>query len=159
MAAPSHQTRSTPGQAPAKDGLSTKIALENDSDIEFWEVEVQPPGVDGGDAIEMTTMHSVTWRIFRSRQLKTLTEFTVRAFYAQDVYVSILAQINNEQTITIIHPDTDKTSFYGFMRRFEPQPNVEGQPPEANITFMPTNWDPNAGAEAGPTIGTAVGTG
>lgn len=159
MATPSHQTRSTPAQPPAKDGLSTKIALENDPDIEFWEVEVQPPGVDGGDEINMTTMHSVTWEVFRARQLKRLTPFTVRAFYAQDVYVSILAQVNNEQTMTVIHPDTDSTSFYGYMQRFIPQANVPGQPPQADITFVPTQWDPDAGAEAGPLIGTAIGTG
>ena len=159
MAAPTAQTRSTPAQPPARDGLSTKIAMENDPDIEFWEVEVQPPGVDGGDEINMTTMFNATWETFRPRKLKRLTPFTVRAFYAQNVYVSILAQVNNEQTMSVIHPDTDSTSFYGYMQRFVPQANVAGQPPQADITFVPTQWDTNDNTEAGPLIGTAIGTG
>lgn len=155
MAAPSVQTRDTPAGIPQKEGHGTKIAMENDSNIEFWEVEVQPMGIDGGAEINMINMHLTTWEVFRAKTLKRGSPFTVSAQYDQMVYVSIMAQINQEQTLTVIHPDTSTTSFFGWMQNFDPQPNVSGQAPLANITFVPSSWDPTNNVEAGPAIGTA----
>lgn len=144
--------RQTPVGFKLEDGFSTKIAFEGDPDISFWEKTVQPPGVDGGDAIDHTTMHNVNWRTMSPRQLKTLTEFTCNVSYDARVYTQIVAQINVNQEITIHFPDASTLVFYGFLKMFEPGELVEGEPPEATITIVPTNYNPQSGNEVAPVL-------
>lgn len=140
-------TRSTPVGVPLDDGYSTKIALANDPDISFWEKTVKPPGLDGGDAIDTTTMHNSTYRTFASRALSTMTDITITAAWDPQCYDSVLAQINVEQSITVHFPNGDRLDLYGFLRTFEPQDHVEGTHPEVNLTITPTNQDPTTRAE------------
>ena len=79
MAAPAITARTTPAGIMLKDGYSTKIAFAADPDVSFWEKTVKPPGIDGGDGIEQTTMHNSAYRTMRSRSLKTLTEASGKA--------------------------------------------------------------------------------
>lgn len=53
-----HTTRSAPGGTKLGDGFSTKIAFAADADVSLWEKTVTPPGVDGGDAVDTSTMHN-----------------------------------------------------------------------------------------------------
>lgn len=151
-------SRSTPVGTKLDDGFSTLIAFADDPDVSFWEKTVQPPGVDGGDAIETTTMHNSTWRTMAARQLKTLTEVAVTAAWDPLVYDQIVALVNVEGLITVHFPDTSTLDFYGFLKDFVPGDNVEGEQPEADITIIPTNWNPNSGVEAGPTFANNSGT-
>ncbi len=162
MAAPSTLARGTPVGIPLRDGHSTLITLENDDTIEFWEKSVQPPGIDGGDPVDATTMHNTTWRVQRPRTLKTLTELSLTVAYDPQIYASgadgIQDQINSEQTITVTFPDASKVAFYGFVKSFTPTDNVEGEQPEAEIVIVPTNWDATNSVEAGPTVEETAGT-
>lgn len=158
MAAPTPTTRATPAGIMLDDGHSTKITIAADTDISFWERTVQPPGIDGGDAIDQTTMHSVTWRIMRARALKTLTECQATVGYDPNVYNNLLPIINLETTITITFPDLSTLAFYGFLKSFEPTDNTEGEVPEATITITPTNFDPTNKVEAGPVLTSVAGT-
>jgi hypothetical protein len=56
MAAPTPTARVAPAGIKLKDGFPTKITLAADTNIEFWEKQVKPPGIDGGDAVVQTTM-------------------------------------------------------------------------------------------------------
>ena len=158
MATPATTTRSTPLGIPMKDGFSTRIAFESDPDISFWEKTIQPPGVDGGDAIDTTTMHNVDYRTFRSRALTTLTEMTLTVAYYPDVYDEIQNIINEENDITVHFPDGSTLDFFGFLRLFEPQDHEEGSQPEASVTIQPTNWDPANNVEAGFVMTEIAGT-
>jgi len=156
MAAPTSTTRGTPSGADIPDGYQALLTLSNVPTIAFFEKEVQPPGVDGGEAIDTTTMHNAAYRTMRARSLKTLEDHTIRVAYDPTVYITILAQINIEQTITITFPDGNKLPYFGYMRRFTPDRLVEGSHPMADVTIVPTNYDPANNVEAGPgTIGTA----
>lgn len=158
MAAPTPTTRQAPTGIKLKDGHSTKITFENDPDVCFWEKQVTPPGMDGGDAIEQTTMHSIRWREMAPRQLVTLTPMQTTVAYDPDVYNSVLALLNVEDVITVEFPDGSTLAFYGFLRTFSPAALVEGTQPEATIEIVPTNFDFVNKVEAGPALASVAGT-
>jgi hypothetical protein len=141
------------------DGFSTKIAFERDPDIEFWEKTVKPPGLDGGDEVDTTTMHNVTFRTRSPRRLKTMTNMSTTVAYDPTVYTSILNNlINQEGSVTVHFSDGSKIAFYGYLKTFEPQECSEGAQPEANIEIVPTNQDPVTGAEQAPVVTSVTGT-
>ena len=152
MAAPSATSRSTPSGIPLRDGHSTLITLAADADISFWEKTVQPPGIDGGDPVNATTMHNTTYRVQRPSSLISLTEVTSTVAYDPAVYTQILAVVNVETTITITFADGSTVAFFGYLQKFEAQEVEEGEQPEAEITIVPTNWDSSNSVEAGPAV-------
>jgi hypothetical protein len=158
MAAPTPTTRATPSGIMLDDGFSTKITFASDANIEFWERTVTPPGVDGGDAIDQTTMHATAWRVQRARQLKTLTEGSSTVGYDPGVLTAIIALVNVETTITYTFPDGSTWAFYGYLRTFTPNEMSEGAVPEATITIQPTNFDLVNKTEEGPAIASIAGT-
>ena len=155
---PATTTRQTPNGIKMDDGFSTKLACAADPDIAFWEKTVQPPGLDGGDAIDTTTMHNVTYRTMAPRQLVTMTASEITAAYDPVLYTSILNILNVETSWTCHFPDGSKLDFFGFLQKFEPSEHSEGEQPEANITITPTNQDPTTGAEADPVMTSVAGT-
>lgn len=158
MTAPVAGSRTTPGGIPLRDGHPTKIAFAADPDVSFWEKTVKPPALDGGDPIDLTTMHNTTYRTNGPRALLTLGEVSVTAEYDPNVYNNIIALINVETTVTILFADGSTLAFFGFLRTFDPQEISEGNPPLASISITPTNWDPVAHVEAGPVLTSAAGT-
>jgi hypothetical protein len=158
MAAPTPTTRVSPTGIKLGDGHSTLITMSLDTNIEIWERSVTPPGIDGGDEIDVTTMHNTVWRQTHPRQLKTLTEFSFSGMYDPIVYTSILAMINRKQTFTVRFPDGTTLAFYGFLKSFQPSELVEGSTPEATFTVVPTNADPTSGAEEAPVLASVAGT-
>lgn len=158
MAAPTPTTRQTPVGIKLKNGFSTLYTFAADPDVSLWEKAVTPPGIDGGDAIEQTTMHSVTWREFAPRTLKTLTESSFTAAYDPACYTQLVALINVETTVTAEFPDGSTLAFYGFLRTFEPSELTEGEQPEATCAVTPTNFDPVNKVAAGPALASVAGT-
>ncbi len=158
MAAPATTTRIIPPGIKLLDGFSTVVAFALDPNVNLWEIGVTPPGVDGGDTIEVTNMHNVTWRTFEPRALYTLTELAFTSFYDPVVYTEILSLVNVRGSITTNFPDGSTLDFYGYLRTFEPQEIVEGDTPQANVTIQPTNWDPVNNVEADPVVTEVSGT-
>ena len=103
MAAPATTASSTPAGIHLSDGYSTKIAFERDPDVSFWEKTVAPPGLDGGDPIETTTMHNATFRTMRPRALYTLSEMTTTVAYDPNVYNNITDNLLNQEGSITIH--------------------------------------------------------
>lgn len=159
MAAPSDTTRTTPSGKFLEDGFSTKIAFARSAGVNLWEKTVTPPGVDGGDEIETTTMFNTTWRTFAARNLRTLTEVSFTAAYDPAAYTTIINDlVNQEGAITCHFPDGSKISFYGYLKMFEPSECQEGEQPEADVTIFPTNYDPVNDVEGAPVITSVSGT-
>jgi hypothetical protein len=134
------------------------MAFAADPDICFWEVEVTPPGIDGGDPVDTTTMLNETWRTRAPRALYTLTNAQLTAAYDPEIYTNILALINVETAITVHFPDGSTVAFYGFLQTFTPAALVEGTQPRATIVIVPTNQDPTSGAEEAPVVTSVAGT-
>lgn len=156
--APSAGTRSTPTGIKLDDGHRTLVAFAANPAISFWEKTIKPPGLDGMDEIDTTTMHNVRWRTNAPRQLVKMTTFTMVAAYDPNLYNTILTLLNIETTVTVIYPDGSTLAFYGYLRTFEPNELKEGEQPEATITVVPTNQDPTTGAEESPVLTSASGT-
>jgi hypothetical protein len=101
MGAPTVTARVDPPGIKLDDGHSTTFAFSADANVNLWEKTVTPPGIDGGDEIDTTTMHNNTWRTRAPRQLKTLTEMSCTCAYDPVVYTELLALINVRQSITV----------------------------------------------------------
>lgn len=158
MAAPSPTARGTPAGIKMDDGHSTLITIGSLTTISFWEKTVKPPGVDGGDKIDTTTMHNVTYRTFEPRALITLTECTTSAAWDPNLYNQLVQHVNRNTTITVRFPDGSTCAFYGFVKSAEPGEHSEGEMPMIDVTIEPTNWDPANRVEAGPVLTSVSGT-
>jgi hypothetical protein len=131
------------------DGHSTYITFANLPDIHLYEKEVTPPGVNGGGAIDTTTMRNEAWRTMSPKQLKTMSQIKATVAYATDVYPDVIAQINVNQEITIHFPNGASIDIWGWLDEFTPGNNAEGAQPTASITVIPSNHD-NDGVETEP---------
>lgn len=121
------------------DGYQTLIGFADAGSILLKEKEVTPPGISGGGANDTTTMVNTTYRTRAPKSLKTLTDSSFTASYDPAVYDTILAQVNNNQLITITFPDTSTYAFWGWLDEFTPNAQVEGEQPTAEITIIPSN--------------------
>jgi hypothetical protein len=158
MAAPTPTPRVTPTGKYLDDGHQTLVTFARDTNVNLWEKSVTPPGIDGGDEIDVTTMHNVLWRTTRPRQLQTLTEMTFTAAYDPNIYTQVLALVNQDDTITVTFLDGSTVAFYGYLKSFTPDAATEGEQPEATVVVVPTNWDATNSVEAGPTVTEVAGT-
>lgn len=131
------------------DGFATLIEFAEDPSIAFWEKTVTPPGIDGGGAIDTTTMRNTAWRTNAPKQLVTLTNSSLTVAYNPECYDSVLAMVNVNQLITITFPDGSSVAFWGYINTFVPGELTEGEQPTAEVEIIPTNTD-DSGAEIAP---------
>ena len=158
MAAPVATARGTPAGIKLKDGFSSLITLSSNPTVSLWEKVVQPPGIDGGEMIDQTTMHNTTWRTRAPRVLKTLTPISFTAAYDPNCLTQLNSLINVELTVTFKWADGSTAAFFGYLQKFEPDNVEEGKQPEAKCMIVPTNFDPSGKVEAGPTVVSVAGT-
>jgi len=154
MAAPTYEARVTPlgEDIPLQDGYRTVIGPSSNPNIGWFEKSVKPPGMDGGDPVDTTTMWNATYMTKAPRSLKDFTNVTCRAAYDPILYTEALALINSTDTFNISFSDGTTIAFYGYLKSFEPQEITEGTQPEADIEIVVTNWDATLGVEAGPVV-------
>ncbi len=158
MAAPTVTQRVIPTGYKVPDGFKTTISGTAMPGVQFYEQTVQPPGIDGGDAINTTTMLNVAWRTFSPRQLKTLMPIKLTAAYDPQCIPSLVNIINLPQSLTVHFPEGASIAFYGFIQKFEPKENKEGEMPLCDLTVTPTNQDYVNQVEAGPLYTPSSGT-
>lgn len=157
MAAPQTTARLDPGGFKLQSGHQTLIAFASNPAVLFYERDVTPPGIDGGDPIDTTTQHNVTVTTMAPRDLFTLTNSTVVVAYDPEVYNDILALVNSPTSITTIFPDGATLDFWGYLKSFTPNALSIGEMPTANVEIVPTNYDPVHCVEAIPVM-TSAGT-
>ena len=145
----------TPTGLPLEDGYQTVIELENAATIALFEKTVQPAGLEGGDKVDTTTMHNVDVRTYAARFLKEVTDAQMTVAYDPAALVTLLAQINVPQTITIHFPNGDTWDFRGYLKNFIPAAISEGSQPEATCVLVATNTTA-VGAETTPNFTAAV---
>lgn len=137
------------------EGFSTIYTLPNVPTIALWELEVTPPGVDGGDPIPTDSMRSTKYRTKRAKMLVDFTPSTLRVAYDEKVYTDIINQVNINQLMVITFPTGRPLTFWGYLKSFMPDGLSEGARPTAMVTIIPTNQNA-AGAEIAPVIGTTT---
>lgn len=139
------------------DGHSTKIEFSMTPNVALWEKTVKPPGLDGGDPNDTTTMRNTVYRTMAPRKLKTLTPVTVKCAYDEGDYANILAMININQLVGVRWPTGRPWTFWAYLRSFEPDENQEGAQPTATVVIQPTMQDAS-GAEVALVVGTTTST-
>lgn len=156
MAAPVAVSRQVPVGYMIENGFSSLITFTQDPNAALWELEVQPPGISGGEVIDITTHHNSEYRTKRARTLKELKQFTVVAAYDPAIYETLLAQVNREDTWTITWPSDQTLAFFAVLTDVEFAPLIVGDFPQVTITIDPTQFDYDNCVEAGPVF---AGTG
>jgi hypothetical protein len=139
-----------------RDGFSTTITLTG-AGITFWEKTVQPVGIDGGEAIDLTTMRNNAVRTKYPRSLYDITSSEINVAYDPTVYNTILASINVNQSIITTFPDGATLTWWGYLQKFAAESLEEGKEPMARITLVPTNLNAN-NAETIPVLAEGSGT-
>jgi hypothetical protein len=157
MAAPAATVRQSPTGIKLDDGFATLVTIKRFPAINLWEKTVTPPGLDGGDAVDTTTMHNLILRTKSPRLLRDMTEGSMTVAYDPGVLADCISAINVNDEITVRFPDGTTWAFWGYLRTFEPQEISEGEQPTANCSFMPTNQD-NLGVERDPVVVSVTGT-
>lgn len=160
MAAPVLTALGTPAGRFMKEGYVTRLAFAALPTVSLWIKSLKPPGVDGGDPIDITTMHNATWETMAYKALKKLTEGTFTAAYDPNIYASaqIQALININTSISVHYPDGSTLVFWGAMTKGDPSEHKRGEFPEFSVTFVPSNWDDVNWVEAAPVITSVPGT-
>lgn len=139
-------------------GFSTQIAFSIDSNVAFWEQEVQPPGYDVGDKIATSTMFNTRYETFEPRELIEILDGSVVAAYDPLVLTEIVSLLGIRGSVTVHFPDLSTLDFFGYLKSFVPQAQVKGDSPKADIVVVCTNYDPVANVEQGPVMTEVAGT-
>lgn len=154
MAAPANTNRLSPlalGFGPLPNGYRAFIAFENAPSLAVFEKAVTPPGMDGGEPIDITTMHNVRSRTKAPRHLIEPTDTSMRVGYntivwddthAQDITEETIEDlINDNQSITVSFPDGATYDFFGWLKSWTPSEMEDGIFPEADMVIVQSNWD------------------
>lgn len=156
--APTVSSRVVPSGWKMPDGFSTTISFKINPAIQLWEKTVKPPGWQGGEAIDTTTMLNQVYRTKDAQKLKEMTQVTFTAAYDPNCHNGIKELINNPNSITVIFPNNAKITVYGYLKEAEPSEHTIGEMPLLNCVMIVTNWDPVNWVEAGPVFTASVGT-
>tara|TARA_R110002167_G_scaffold46072_1_gene137792 strand:- start:2 stop:454 length:453 start_codon:yes stop_codon:yes gene_type:complete len=119
------------------DGFATTITLANGTTL--YEKSVTPPGLDGGGAIDTTTMRNTLYRTNSPKSLITLSECSVTVAYDPNAYSAIITTLNTNQLITVTFPDGTTIAFWGWLNSFTPGEATEGEQPTAEMNVVPSN--------------------
>jgi len=140
-----------------RQGYPTTIDLTG-ADVTFWEKTVQPPGIDGGEPIDTTTMRNDAVRTAAPHVLYSLTPLNCNVAYDPTVYDSILGAINDNDEFVVTFPDEGTLTFWGYLKSFIPQELTQDDEPMAAIVIVPTNINAS-GVETIPVVAAGSGTG
>lgn len=141
-----------------EDGHPSFLAMSRNPGLAIWETTLTPPGIDGGDPINITTMHNTVWRTFVPKRLKTLTAMSITGGYDPLMYEQFLDQVNHNQSMTFQFSDGSDLDFFGIAQTFTPQELSEGEVPLADMDITPTNYDPATKLETAPLMTEVLGT-
>jgi hypothetical protein len=141
-----------------EDGYQARYVFASKPTVSLWEVTVKPPGLDGGEPINTTTMQNTKWRTQAHRHLQTLAGSSCNFAYDPDVYNDLLSLVNTTTSVTVWWSDGSALAFFGFLQKLEFGELKEGEMPTAVGTIVPTNADPTTHVESGPVFQPAAGT-
>ena len=115
------------------EGHSTTIEFSDFPNISFWEKTVTPPGMEGGEPIDTTTMYNEAVKTKWPQTLIEITGMAVTAAYKPELINECYEAMNYHQVITITFPTTGTASDYGWLRNFKPNRMETGTQPTAEI--------------------------
>jgi len=143
-----------------KDGYKTLISISGITAL-FEEIEVTPPGLDSGGAIDQTTMRNSRYRTKLGKALVSLDTVSIKVAYDSRVYGQVINILGSNRAITITFPDGSTLVFYAIVSKFTQDALKEGERPEATLELEPSNLSTAATpVEVAPvfTVGTTATT-
>lgn len=163
MAAPTPTTRVAPTGIKLERGYQCLITIALKTNIDFWEVNLTPPGFEGGEPIDQTTQFNSLFMTYLPQALINQTPVNLSAAYDPVVINQLFASgaklvLNVNTTITFRFGDGSTIAFYGWLRSFIPQEVSPPNQPRANIVIQASNFDPVNRVEAGPAVTSVAGT-
>jgi len=123
-------------------GFSTTMSFAANPTIEFYEIEVQPPGWEGGEPIPTSTMRNLTLHTFSPGALITMTPIAISAAYTAGAFhltTGIKPMINVNQLVKVTLPNGATIDFWAFLKNFIPPSHAINTRPMAAMTVQPTN--------------------
>ena len=136
------------------DGYGVSITFANDAYtmavLLLDPTSITPPGVDGGEGVDNTTLSNTEVRTKSPRTLKEIVNASFTAAYDPGTYDLIVDAVNVNQLITFTFPDGSTQAVYGFLKAFSPTGLTEGEFPTADCEIVVTNIHDTTGTETSP---------
>ena len=126
------------------DGHPTRLtfyALGTSVTIYMKEQSVTPPGLDGGDPNDTTTMLNVNYRTKQPKKLIDTTPAAATFSYDPRILDQLLSILNVNGVVRIDYPNGDAWEFWGWLASFTPGECVEGAMPTATARIECGNQD------------------
>jgi len=140
--------------ATLKEGLGTTITFAGHTfTLTIDPSSITPPGLDGGDAIDSTSLSNVLYRTKEPKSLIDVTDGGLTVFYDPAAWDDIVSAMNDNVLITVTFSNSDTLAFYGYIKTFEPGESVEGEAPSAEMVVVATAQ--TAGTETAPVYAAA----
>jgi len=153
MTAPTATNRVAPVGTHLKDGYQSLVTFAADPNVSLWETEIgSPDGDDGGDPVDLTTMHNTTRMTKGARGLIDTENGSMTCGYATTARAQCRALINVETVITVTFADGTQTADYGYMKSFKPTGLTNGEMPLADVEFVFTGRDTSGNEEEPVTV-------
>lgn len=158
MAAPGVTARVLPTGYKLPEGFKAAIAFSLRPQVNIWEVEVAPAGVQVAE-INTSTQLNITWMTKWLSALKESKDVAGQAGYDPDAMDDLVFLCGAQSgSFTINAPNGTKFAYWGACKDFTFQAWRAGQFPMLTYANVVTNYDPVNKVEAGPATTQAAGT-
>lgn len=157
---PAPSPRVAPVGKKLDDPFPTTVAFSAKPSLGLWEKSITPPGIDGREPIDVTTMFNQHVTGKAPRVLKDFTNAKGKYQYDPSKLADYITMINQRQTLTTWFASGDSWCYYGYIQKFTPTENSDStEPPMADVEVVVTNIDPATNLEALPVMTPSSGTG
>lgn len=157
--APTPTARGTPAGIDLKEGFPIKLTLSLLPTAGYREITVKGSGIDGGDAIEISTQHNTARETYYPRVLKKNDEVTAECAFDPNIYSTLESIVNNPNNVTTeTLPDGSTYCYWSVLRKIERSEMKKGERPTITLTITVTNYDPVAHVEVLPVYTDVAGT-
>lgn len=134
------------------DGYRTRVTFSDFPVVYFWIKKITPPGYEGGEPIDTTTMDNETYMSKYPKSLIDITNSTLTVTYDPAFYSIAEDMVNVPTFITFEFPDDATVTDYGWVQSFKPNEHSIGEQPTAAVVLAFGNeiFDPDTFTEYGP---------
>jgi hypothetical protein len=138
-----------------EDGFGTIVTIDGVADLKFEEVETQPPGYEGGGAINTTTHRngpSVGIKLRTNAPKKTtgIGNIALKVVYKTACDPVIRGLLKVVKLYTLTYPDGATMQLWAWLDDFKPGSNKDQEQPTADILIIPALRNPTTGLVVAP---------
>lgn len=163
MAAPTHTaipaSEAAIGGIKLPNGMRSVLVFARVPLCRFYSMKVKPGKIDGGDAIDQSTMLNTAVRTKAPRFLREEGDSQVTAAFDPYFRTQIRdSLINAPGSVTEYYSDGSYEDYYGYLKDADFSELAEGELPTVTLTVVKTNFDPVNRVEVAPVFTSVSGT-